>query len=219
MLRNDKLRITGGILLILFIIVVFSFFGGALAHLEQLRTYVEPYGFYAPIIFILLYIITTVAFVPGTVFTFLGGLLFGPVLGTLYSVIGSTIGACISFVIARTIGRDFVRGHLVKRFPKFHEYDSKIEEHSFMVMFILRLLPFIPTNVLNYVMGLSKMRFRGYFFGTLLGNLPATFAYANLAANATHINSPQFYIAVAIFLLALIIPYFIGKKYDKTNTL
>lgn len=219
MLSKNTLRLTGGILLIILIIFVFAYFGNALTHVEKLKSYVEPFGNYAPIIFIGFYIIITVAFAPGTIFTFLGGILFGPWYGTLYSVIGATIGAIISFFIARTIGQKFIKEHLAKKFPKVHEYDDKIEKHSFMVMLILRLLPFIPTNALNYLMGITKMNFKGFFWGTLLGNLPVTFAYANLAANATKVNSKEFYIAIVIFLGILCIPIILSRRLDKTKTL
>ncbi len=142
-----------------------------------LREYVGRYGAFAPIIFILIYIISTILFfIPAIPFSLAGGALFGPFLGGCLVIIGGTIGSAITFFLARLLGEETVTRILSTRFKKIFLYEEKIASRGFQTVLILRLIPIISFNLLNVGFGLTRVSFRNFFWGTLLGIIPGTFA-------------------------------------------
>lgn len=130
---------------------------------------------WGPIIFILIYGIGCVIGLPGLLLTLAGGAIFGTFMGTLYNIIASNTGATLAFCMARFLGQDFVAGFM--KGGKLASFDEKIAENGFAIIFRLRLIPVIPFNGLNFGAGFSRIRYRDYLFGSMLGMLPATFIY------------------------------------------
>ena len=104
------------------------------------------------------------------------GYLFGISAGTATCLFSAVSAASISFVIGRTCLRGYVEGALAKN-PKFRAMDRAIDKGGFKLMLITRLSPLFPFALSNYLFGASSIQFPNYFFGTLLGFLPGTFAY------------------------------------------
>jgi uncharacterized membrane protein YdjX (TVP38/TMEM64 family) len=140
---------------------------------EALGGYIEAAGFWAPLAFILLYAAGICLFLPGTLLTALGAALFGPYRGFLYVWIGAMGGATAAFWIGRTLGREFAASLIGERLRR---YDDAIERNGFATVLYLRLAYF-PFTVLNFGMGLTKVRFSDYFFGTALGIVVGTFVF------------------------------------------
>ena len=117
-----------------------------------------------------------------------------------------------AFVFSRYIGGEFVTGLVKDKFSTLDGYNTKLKENGFATMFILRLFPIFPFNGLNYAMGLTKIRFKDYFLGTLLGIIPGTFVYVNIGANVADWKSPGFFIAVGLLVLLMVVGV-VWKKY------
>ena len=175
---------------------------------EQLRAAIQSSGSMAPLLYLLIYSIAPTFFVPGWIITIGGGLAFGALWGTVLTVVGATVGATIAFFVARYLGRDFVARVLKERFKTLNVIDDQAASHGFQVIFLLRLIPLVPFNVLDYVAGISKIGARDYIIGTLIGIIPGTFAYVYLGSALTHIYSWRFVSAVGLLILLSVIPLF-----------
>ncbi|MGA8282630.1 MAG: TVP38/TMEM64 family protein [Desulfobacterales bacterium] len=140
---------------------------------EQLRRFLDAAGFWAPLVFILIYTVGVCLFVPGTFLTGLGAAIFGPYLGFIYVWFGAMLGASAAFVIGRTLGREFAASLVGDRLKK---YDEAIERNGFATVLYLRLVYF-PFTPLNFGMGLTRVRFWDYVAGTGLGIVVGTFIF------------------------------------------
>ncbi len=144
---------------------------------EELKNFVESFGLWAPLVYLSLYVIATLLFIPGSPITLASGVLFGPWYGTLYTVVGATIGACLAFLLSRTLGHGLIKPGTGKIAEKLQTYDERIARHGFLTVLLLRLVPLFPFNGLNFALGFTNVSFRDYFLGTLIGIIPGTFAY------------------------------------------
>jgi uncharacterized membrane protein YdjX (TVP38/TMEM64 family) len=154
--------------------------GGDLLRLEslgQLRQAVDQFGVVAPLLFIGGYAFAAVAFAPALPITVLGGLLFGPVWGTVYASIGSTVGACCAFLIARYAARDLV-DQWVTNSPALARFDRAATRYGVRLVVITRTVPLFPYNVQNYVYGVTRIGFGPYALTSWLGMLPSTAVFA-----------------------------------------
>ena len=140
---------------------------------ETLGTLLDKAGIWAPVAFILIYAVGVCLFVPGTLITAIGAAIFGPYWGFLYVWVGAMIGASAAFFIGRGLGREFAASLIGDRLRK---YDDAIERNGFATVLYLRLVYF-PFTPMNFGMGLTKVRFRDYFFGTGLGIIVGTFIF------------------------------------------
>ncbi len=146
------------------------------ANLEKMVTSFGPWG---PVVFILIYATGICFFLPATLFTGLGALLFGTFYGFLYNEIGAMLGASIAFYIGRYLGQDFASSLIGDKLKK---YDEKIAANGFATVLYLRLV-FFPFTPLNFGMGLTKVTFKEYFFGTLFGIIAGGFVLTFFAAS------------------------------------
>jgi uncharacterized membrane protein YdjX (TVP38/TMEM64 family) len=140
---------------------------------KQLGLFLDRTGFWAPAVFILVYTAGVCLFVPGTVLTALGAAIFGAYWGFVYVWLGAMAGASLAFFIGRYLGRDFAASLIGENLKK---YDDAIERNGFATVLYLRLLYF-PFTPMNFGMGLTRVRFWDYFFGTALGILAGTFIF------------------------------------------
>ncbi len=140
---------------------------------ERLGNFLKNAGFLAPLAFIIVYAAGVCLFVPGTLLTTLGAAIFGPYFGFLYVWVGAMIGSSLAFFIGRYLGRDFAASLIGDRLGK---YDDAIERNGFATVLYLRLVYF-PFTPMNFGMGLTRVHFRDYFFGTALGIIVGTFIF------------------------------------------
>jgi uncharacterized membrane protein YdjX (TVP38/TMEM64 family) len=137
-----------------------------------LDTLVQSAGPLGAVVFVLIYTIG-ILFLPATPFTIAGALIFGKFPGMLYNLAADVLGASISFYLGRYFLHGVARGFLETRMPWL---DRKAAEEGFSVIFYLRIFWF-PFIVLNYAAGATRIRFRDYLLGTVLGILPAVFIF------------------------------------------
>lgn len=139
--------------------------------------WVDSLGFWAPVVYILGYAAATVAFVPGSILTMAGGVLFGVVRGTAFVFVAATLGASLAFLVARYLARGAIERRL-EGDERFRLIDQAIGEDGLKLVVLLRLVPFFPFVWLNYGLGLTRVRFRDYFLGSF-GMLPGTLLYVS----------------------------------------
>jgi uncharacterized membrane protein YdjX (TVP38/TMEM64 family) len=137
--------------------------------------WLDRLGPLAPLVYVGGYVVATVAFVPGALPTLAAGALFGLAEGTLYAFIGETLGGIAAFLIARRVARPMVERRLV-RDPRFHAIDRAVAAEGGKIVFLLRLSPLVPFNMLNYVLGVTCIRFRAYALASI-GMLPGAALY------------------------------------------
>ncbi len=187
--------------------------------MDNLRNLIHNTGIWGPLVFIVMYSVGICLFIPATLFTATGGVLFGTLYGFIYNEIGALIGASAAFYIGRYLGRDFATSLIGSRLKK---YDDMIEEKGFSTVLYLRLI-FFPFTPLNFGMGLTKVRFKDYFFGTLFGIIAGgfilTFFFATLSEviiskDWSKLLSFKVLFSVALFIFSFFIPKII-KKFKK----
>lgn len=144
-------------------------------YVEAFSQWVEGLGAWAPITFILGYAVATVAFAPGSILTLASGALFGLLWGTVYAWTGATIGACAAFLVARYAARGWVEGKIEGK-PRFQKLDHSIGADGGKIVALLRLAPVFPFVLLNYALGLTKVRFAHYFWACF-AMVPGTLLY------------------------------------------
>ena len=133
----------------------------------------------APLIFLALHVAASLFFVPRTVLALGAGLVFGVWWGVLWAALGSVAGAIAGFAVARYIDAGF----LGRADPAgLTALLQRAERGGWRVVALLRLVPLIPHSLTNYALGLTGIRLGAYAFGSLLGQLPLTIAYADLGA-------------------------------------
>ncbi|XP_039129346.1 LOW QUALITY PROTEIN: TVP38/TMEM64 family membrane protein slr0305-like [Dioscorea cayenensis subsp. rotundata] len=132
-------------------------------------------GPWGPLALAIAYIPLTVLAVPASILTLGGGYLFGLPLGFIADSIGATIGATAAFLLGRTIGRPYVISKL-KDYPKFQAVAIAIERSGFKIVFLLRLVPLLPFNMLNYLLSVTPVSVGEYMLASWLGMMPITLA-------------------------------------------
>ena len=223
--KSHKRAIIKALLFVAFIIIAiyivrFTPAKGLLTR-EALSDLLKAAGFWGPPIFVLLYIAGVCLFVPGSLLTALGAAIFGAYWGFLYVWIGAMVGASAAFWIGRTLGRDFSASLIGDRLRR---YDDAIERNGFATVLYLRLVYF-PFTAMNFGMGLTRVRFWDYFFGTALGIIAGTFIFTFfvgtlkevwLSGNWSRLFSLKVFFSVGLFVFSLFIPKII-KKLKKGN--
>ena len=142
-----------------------------------LEAWINDAGVLAPIVFMLIYALATVFFLPGSVITLAGGALFGPVLGTFCNLTGATLGAVLAFLVSRYLASDWIAD---KAGGRVKQLINGVEGEGWRFVAFVRLVPLFPFNLLNYALGLTKIRFLHYLVATYIFMLPGAIAYTYL---------------------------------------
>jgi uncharacterized membrane protein YdjX (TVP38/TMEM64 family) len=142
-----------------------------------LESWIRDAGLVAPLLFILIYALAAVLFLPGSVLTLAGGALFGPVLGAFYNLTGATLGATLAFLIARYLASDWVAE---KTGGRVKQLINGVEGEGWRFVAFVRLVPLFPFNLLNYALGLTRLRLLHYIIATYVFMLPGAIAYTYL---------------------------------------
>ncbi len=181
---------------------------------DALQSWLEAAGVAAPLLFMLIYIFGTVLFLPGSVLTLLGGALFGPVMGTFYNLTAATIGAMLAFVVARYLASDWVAN---KTAGRIKQLIIGVENEGWRFVAFVRLVPLFPFNLLNYALGLTKIKFLHYSITTYICMLPGAIAYTYLgyigkeAATGGEDLIQKSMLALALLAVISFLPRIIGS--------
>jgi uncharacterized membrane protein YdjX (TVP38/TMEM64 family) len=143
--------------------------------IPRFADWVAGRGASGALLFVLGYIVATVAFVPGSLLTIAGGAIFGLVNGTALVFVAATLGAAAAFLVSRYGARSAVERRLAGDI-RLAAIDRAVGREGRKIVFLLRLSPVFPFNLLNYALGLTRVRFRDYLLASV-GMLPATILY------------------------------------------
>jgi uncharacterized membrane protein YdjX (TVP38/TMEM64 family) len=138
-------------------------------------------GAWGPLLFIAIYILACVLFLPGSVLTLGAGALFGLFAGSVIVSIASTLGATAAFLVGRYMARDWVAKKL-ENHARFKSIYDAVATEGWKIVGLTRLSPVFPFNLLNYAYGLTKVSLRDYFFASWIGMLPGTVMYVYIGS-------------------------------------
>ncbi|MFN9672787.1 MAG: TVP38/TMEM64 family protein, partial [Microcystis sp.] len=145
-------------------------------------TWVDSLGSVGAIAFIIIYILATVAFFPGSILTLGAGVVFGLVLGSFYVFIGATIGATVAFLVGRYLARGWV-AEKIQGNSKFQAIDEAVGREGLKIVLLTRLSPIFPFNLLNYAYGVTGVSLKDYLLGSA-GMIPGTIMYVYIGSLA-----------------------------------
>lgn len=131
---------------------------------------------WAMVAYVGVYAVAAVAWIPGSILTLSSGALFGPLRGTAFTIVGATLGASLAFLIARHLARDAI-ARRVGQSERMAAVDRAIGREGWKVVFLIRLSPVFPFNLLNYALGLTRVSFWPYVAASAVGMIPGTFLY------------------------------------------
>ena len=181
---------------------------------ELIRETLAGLGPWAPAVYMAMFAVLPAFFFPVAVLALAGGLVFGLWLGALYTFIGAVINCSVMFWMARHWGREKIRAMIeAKLAPQWKTRLEKLEgREGFVLLIVLRLIPAVPCNLINYTFGLTGMTYPAYILASALGIIPGTFAFINIGDKALDISSPGFWTAIGLHLLLLAVTAALGKK-------
>ena len=223
-MRNSIIKILVAVGIVAIVYFVLTHYGITdeirLENVPKIKTWVASFGAIAPLVYIGLYLVSTVFFLPGSPVTVLAGFVFGPLWGVFYASIASIISVSVAFLIARYVARDLVEGW-VKDNAQFRKIDEQVEEQGWRILMFTRLVPIFPFNLQNYAYGLTSIRFPIYVLVSAVFMLPGTIVLVQLGgafvSGEGNFWKTAIYLGIAgVFLLLLsLIPRFLRKKQPK----
>jgi uncharacterized membrane protein YdjX (TVP38/TMEM64 family) len=178
--------------------------------LAPLVQQVAGLGGWGPVVFVLLYVLAAITLAPSFLLTFSAGAVFGLWRGTLLTYVGAVLGASAVYALAAPLARSRVLRWL-DRDPRVAATRRAVVKDSAWIMFLLRLSPLVPYNLLNYALSLSGVRYRDYLLASV-GMIPAIIMYAyygkvagdvtRIAAGVAPPHGPEYYVLLIIGLIA-----------------
>ena len=173
---RSKIRLALRAGAVVLLIAALLLFGRRVAgYLPEFTAWVDGLGLWGPIVFVLGYVVATVAFIPGSLLTLTGGAIFGLTQGTALVFVGASLGAVAAFLSSRHLVRRAIEKRVAAE-PRFAAIDRAVGREGFKIVLLLRLSPVVPFVLLNYALGLTRVKLRDYV-GALVGMIPATFLY------------------------------------------
>ncbi|MBA3310937.1 MAG: TVP38/TMEM64 family protein [Nocardioidaceae bacterium] len=180
-----------------------------------LRRILETAGWAAPVAFVGLYAVVTLAPVPKNVLSAVAGLLFGLVEGVLLVLSAAMLGALVAFGLGRVLGRA-----AVERFAsvRVKEVDALLARRGLMAVVTVRLVPVVPFTAINYAAGLTNLRLRDYTFGTALGIIPGTVAYVTLGTYGSTPGAWPFIVSASALVALSVGGMLVGRRRRSPRT-
>ncbi|MBU1698114.1 MAG: VTT domain-containing protein [Proteobacteria bacterium] len=180
---------------------------------EKLSRFVQESGNAAPIIYMLIYSLAPALFLPGLPISLVGGILFGPLWGVIYTILGATTGAAVAFLISRYISGGFLESKLTGL--KWIKFQDNVEKQGWKVVALTRLIPLFPFNLLNYAFGLTRIKFTHYIIATFICMLPGCIAFIVFPSSLPDLLkgklSKEFIIGLVLMVMVSLIPVIYKK--------
>lgn len=186
---------------------------------QQLQDAISRFGKWAAIAYIGLFTLLPAFFFPVAVLALAGGLLFGLFWGSIYTFAGAVLNCSVMFFLARYVGRKKAEQLIQKKLSPLWQsrLQSLNSSGGFALLVILRLIPAVPYNLINYAFGLTSISYGTYILGSAIGIIPGTLAFINIGDKALDVTSPDFWIAIGLLGLLLAVTALLGKKLFLAN--
>lgn len=186
---------------------------------HRIAAWIEPYrtAWYALPIVVVAFVVLGILMVPVLLLMLATGVAFGPWLGSLYALAGSITSACAGFAIGRAAGL-----HRVEQIagPRVRKFTHKIEKNGILSVYVIRKIP-MPFLLVNVAMGASKIKFRDFFLGTLLGMGPIVIALAGFGYQLSQVledpTPGKIAIAVGFLAVPLTIAFILNRVLRKRS--
>ena len=192
---------------------------GSLVSPQQIQQALNGLGNWAAVVYIGLFTVLPAFFFPVAVLALAGGLLFGLWWGSVYTFLGAILNCTLMFFLARYAGRSQVQALMEKKLPAV--WQQRLERLNsgggFLLLIVLRLIPAVPYNLINYAFGLSSMSYSTYILASAIGIIPGTLAFINVGDKALDVTSPAFWTAIGLLALLLLVTAALGKKLYPQN--
>lgn len=177
---------------------------------ECLETFIRSQGTLSKFIFIVVFALKPlIIFIPAMLMTIVGGSLFGPLQGLLLSLVGFFLSGTLAFFLARFLGESFV-DKIVK--GKSMKMDKTINKNGIFIIALIRFVPVFHYDIVSYTLGLTKVKYKDYIIGSILGVIIETAAYAYLGENIFNPHSPEFILSIAIIVVLGVLGWFLAKR-------
>ncbi len=203
-------KVLAAIWLIIFLFALFSWWrsGTPLQQVPHLlESWLEQFGLLrAALIYVVFYTVRPLILFPASLLTIASGLIFGPLLGILFTVVGENASANFAFFLARWFGRDLVASH-ENEGSLAAKWDTRLQQNGLVTVLIMRLL-YLPFDLVNFVCGLTSMRQLDFAIGTFIGILPALISFVLFGGVAAASNENRMMtlgLAILFFFLGLVI--------------
>lgn len=183
--------------------------------LMEIRTWMHQFGAAAPLFYIGLFTVLPIFLFPVPVLVLAAGILFGIEKGTAYTLIGSVLNSFLMFYFGRFLLRDLVNQFLAARIPasissRLHSDNQKVLASVF---FVLRLIPLVSYNLINYAAGITQIRLPVYLMTTVIGILPGTIVFLNTGDKSLNVKSMDFAVSIGLLIALTAISGWILKMY------
>lgn len=176
--------------------------------LKQTLDWVGQLGPWGAVIFIAIYVVATVFFIPGSVLTLGAGAVFGVAWGSIYVSVGSTLGATCAFLVGRYFARNAI-ARKIEGNERFAAIDKTVANEGWKIVGLTRLSPVFPFTLLNYAFGLTQVKLRDYILASWIGMMPGTVMYVYLgslarAASGERTRTTGEWVLYGVGLLAMV---------------
>lgn len=210
--KKDLLKIIVLSVVVIFVAVFLFKYGHTIRKMNLRNTieYIRGRGKFASVCFLLVYALKPlVLIIPASMLSIVGGTLFGPVKGFILNMLGFFLSGTLAFWLSRLLGKSFVdkilRGKAV-------EMDNNIGKEGFKIIFLLRFPPIFPYDPISYASGLTKMKYKHFVFGSLLGVIPETMCYSYMGQNVTHPFTSKFIVPLILVIITTVVAIYVYKK-------
>ena len=210
----------GGVVVVVALLVFVGRYFPLADWVAQVQQKVVHLGAWSAMWYTILYACCNVLLLPGGVLSVGGGFFFGLWWGFLIVLVGNVAGAAISFFLSRWIGRRWLRRKLLRN-PTLEALEPAVEREGWKIVLLSQLHPLFPTSLLNYLYGLTKIRFRTCILWVTIGQAPGLFLYTyigtlgqlglNLMRGKTHPRLVEYGLWGGGLLLAILILFWLGR--------
>ncbi|PSL42438.1 putative membrane protein YdjX (TVP38/TMEM64 family) [Salsuginibacillus halophilus] len=177
-------------------------------HPEDVQAWFLSFGWWAPLLYILFYALRPLVLFPSSLYAMAGGLAFG-LWAVPLTYIGSVTGSTIAFWISRLAGFRIVRAKWTGRMAVVQR---QLEKNGFYYILFLRLIPVLNFDIVSYLSGISKVKYRSFLAATLVGIIPGAFGFTFLGAGVVEGEPTIFIIGISVIIVMLLIPVIVRKK-------
>lgn len=185
-----------------------------------LRALLAELGPWAPAGYLLLFTLLPAVFFPVAVLALAGGLLFGLAWGCVLTFVGAMLNCTLMFLLSRRLGRARMDRYICQKLPPVWQARIRYAQgrRGFLLLVVLRLIPAVPYNLINYSFGLTGMSLPQYLLASAIGIIPGTLVFLNIGDKSLDPSAPAFWIAIGLLALLLAVTALLGRRlFPKTT--
>ncbi|SMC23795.1 Uncharacterized membrane protein YdjX, TVP38/TMEM64 family, SNARE-associated domain [Clostridium acidisoli DSM 12555] len=210
---KNNLKYIGIVVVVIIILLSIFRFRNILPNInpKYLRHYILRYGKFSSLVFIIIYSLRPIVLIiPASLLSIIAGNIFGSFYAFIFSMIGCFFSATLAFFLGRALGKPFVDKILKGKTLKI---DSELEKRGFLIMFLMRLSFVFPYDALSYASGLTKVKYKDFIMGTILGIIPEMFIYSYIGRNLGKHTIKRIFVPIIIMIIIALLANYIYKSY------